>query len=107
MRCKSASAARPCILAGVRYQPEPDWILATVMFTEVVGATEKATALGDRRWRDLRDQYHALVRRQLVRFRGSEIDAAGDSFLATFDGPARGIRCACSGCGRVRFDPRS
>ena len=83
-------------LAGVRYQPEPDRILATVMFTEVVGATEKATALGDRRWRALRDQYHALVRRQLARFRGSEIDAAGDSFLATFDGPARGIRCACS-----------
>jgi class 3 adenylate cyclase len=83
-------------LSGVRHQPEPDRILATVMFTDIVGATERAATPGDRRWRDLRDQHHALVRGQLARFRGSEIDAAGDGFLATFDGPGRGIRCACA-----------
>lgn len=82
-------------LTGVRHGPEPDRVLATVMFTDIVGATERAAALGDRRWRDLLDAHHAVVRRELVRFRGREIDTAGDGFLATFDGPARAIRCAC------------
>ena len=81
-------------LTGVRHRPEPDRVLATVMFTDIVGATAKAAALGDRRWRDLLGQHHALVREQLARFRGREIDTAGDGFLAAFDGPARGVRCA-------------
>jgi class 3 adenylate cyclase len=71
-------------------------VLATVLFTDIVGATERAAALGDRRWRDLLEGHHAVVRRELGRFRGREIDTAGDGFLATFDGPARAVRCARS-----------
>jgi class 3 adenylate cyclase/pimeloyl-ACP methyl ester carboxylesterase len=74
----------------------PDRILATVLFTDIVGATGKAADLGDSRWRVLLEQHHALVRRQLARFRGTEIDTAGDGFFASFDGPARAIRCACA-----------
>ena len=81
-------------LTGVRHGPEPDRVLATVLFTDIVGSTEKAAALGDRRWRDLLEGHHDLVRRELGRFRGREIDTTGDGFLATFDGPARGVRCA-------------
>jgi class 3 adenylate cyclase len=81
-------------LTGVRRGPEPDRVLATVLFTDVVGSTEQATALGDRRWRGLLEQHHALVRKQLDRYQGREIDTAGDGFLATFAGPARAIRCA-------------
>jgi class 3 adenylate cyclase len=81
-------------LTGARHGPEPDRVLATVLFTDIVGATEKAAALGDRRWRDLLEGHHAIVRRELGRFRGREIDTAGDSFFATFDGPARAVRCA-------------
>jgi class 3 adenylate cyclase len=81
-------------LTGERHAPEPDRVLATVLFTDIVGATEKAAALGDRRWRDLITQHHALVRQQLQRFRGREVDTAGDGFLAVFDGPARAVRCA-------------
>jgi class 3 adenylate cyclase len=81
-------------LTGVRHGPDPDRVLATVLLTDIVGATEKAAALGDRRWRDLLEGHHALVRRELSRYRGREIDTAGDGFLATFDGPARGVRCA-------------
>jgi class 3 adenylate cyclase len=80
-------------LTGVREPPEPDRVLATVMFTDVVGSTEKAAALGDRPWRDLVESHHAAVREQLGRFRGQEVDTAGDGFFATFDGPARAIRC--------------
>ena len=83
-------------LTGVRHAPEPDRVLATVMFTDIVGATEHAAALGDHRWRQLLESHHALVRQELARFRGREIDTAGDGFLASFDGPARGIRCACA-----------
>lgn len=83
-------------LTGVRHVPESDRILATVLFTDIVGATEKAATLGDRRWRELITQHHALVRQQLQRFRGREIDTAGDGFLAAFDGPARAVRCACA-----------
>jgi pimeloyl-ACP methyl ester carboxylesterase len=71
-------------------------VLATVLFTDIVGSTERATELGDRRWRDLLHRHRAAVRRELTRFRGREIDTAGDGFLATFDGPARAIQCACS-----------
>jgi class 3 adenylate cyclase len=81
-------------LTGVRHGPEPDRVLATVLFTDIVGSTEKAAAIGDRRWRDLLEGHHNLVRRELGRFRGREVDTAGDGFLATFDGPARAVRCA-------------
>ena len=70
----------------------PESVLATVMFTDLVGSTERAARLGDRAWRDLLTQHHALVRRELGRFRGEERDTAGDGFFATFDGPARAIR---------------
>jgi pimeloyl-ACP methyl ester carboxylesterase len=81
-------------LTGTRPEPEPDRVLATVLFTDIVGSTERAVSLGDRRWRELLDNHHASVRRELARYRGREIGTTGDGFLATFDGPARGIRCA-------------
>ena len=83
-------------LTGVRPSPELDRVLATVLFTDIVGSTERAVKLGDRRWRELLESYHTLVRKELVRFRGREIDTVGDGFFATFDGPARAIRCACT-----------
>ena len=73
---------------------EPETILSTVLFTDIVGSTERAAELGDRRWAELVGSHHALVRQQLDRFRGRELDTAGDGFFASFDGPARGIRCA-------------
>ena len=73
---------------------EPDRVLATVLFTDIVGSTAKLSEVGDRRWRELLHEHHAIVRRQLARFRGREIGTAGDGFFATFDGPARGIRAA-------------
>ena len=81
-------------LTGVREAREPDRVLATVMFVDIVSSTEHATRLGDRQWRDVLDRYYAIARRQLARFRGREIDTAGDGLFATFDGPARAIRCA-------------
>ncbi len=75
---------------------EHDRVLATVMFTDIVGSTEKLMELGDRAWGQLLQQHHAAVRRQLVRYSGTEIDTAGDGFFASFDGPARAIRCACA-----------
>jgi class 3 adenylate cyclase len=81
-------------LTGSRGSPVVDRVLATVLFTDIVGSTEKAAALGDRRWRALLDDHHAMIRRVLARFRGREIKTTGDGFLATFDGPARGVRCA-------------
>ena len=81
-------------LTGQRETASPDRMLATVLFTDLVGSTERATRLGDRRWRDLLEQHHASVRRELSRFDGIEVDTAGDGFFATFDGPARAIRCA-------------
>jgi len=83
-------------LTGVRTGPDPDRVLATVMFTDIVGAKERTVALGDRAWRDVLEHHHAVVRDALARFRGHEVDTAGDSFFATFDGPARAIRCACA-----------
>lgn len=76
--------------------PEPDRMLATVLFTDIVGSTTKAIELGDRGWRELLERHNACVRRELLRYRGREVDSAGDGFLATFDGPARAIRCACA-----------
>jgi len=89
-------------LTGVRRAPEPDRVLATVLFTDIVGSTEKAAALGDHAWLELRETHHAVVRRELGRFRGREIDTAGDGFLATFDGPARAVRCAAAVTDAVR-----
>ena len=75
---------------------EPDRVLATVLFTDIVDASRKAAELGDRAWRELLERHHSLVRQRLVRFRGVEVDTAGDGFLASFDGPARAISCACA-----------
>jgi pimeloyl-ACP methyl ester carboxylesterase len=83
-------------LTGVRHGQEFDRVLATVLFTDIVGATERAAALGDRRWRETLESHHAAVRGQLTRFRGRELDTAGDGFLAAFDGPARAVRCAAA-----------
>ena len=82
-------------LTGVRPMPEIDRVLATVLFTDIVGSTEQAAALGDRAWRALLDTHHGIVRRELERHRGREVKTVGDGFLATFDGPARAILCAC------------
>jgi pimeloyl-ACP methyl ester carboxylesterase len=81
-------------LTGVRPVAEVDRVLATVMFVDMVGSTERAATLGDARWRDLLASFHDLVRREAARARGRVIDTAGDGVLATFDGPARAIRCA-------------
>src|SRR5438874_2736257 len=81
-------------LTGMRPIADIDRVLATVLFTDIVGSTETAARLGDRAWRVLLEQHHAMVRKELVRFRGREVNTAGDGFLATFDGPARAIRCA-------------
>jgi class 3 adenylate cyclase len=77
-------------------ESEPDRVLATILFTDIVGSTQKTAELGDARWRELLQAHHALIRRQLSRFRGRELDTAGDGFFASFDGPARAIRCACA-----------
>jgi class 3 adenylate cyclase len=81
-------------LTGTRRGPEAKRVLATVLFTDIVGSTEHAAELGDQHWRDLLQRHDALVRDALTRHRGHEVKALGDGFLATFDGPARGIRCA-------------
>jgi pimeloyl-ACP methyl ester carboxylesterase len=82
--------------AGGWEETEPDRMLATVLFTDIVGSTARAIELGDRGWRELLERHHALIRRELVRFRGAELDVAGDGFFARFDGPARAVRCACA-----------
>jgi class 3 adenylate cyclase len=83
-------------LTGAQSPADFDRSLATVLFTDIVGSTEKAGDLGDRRWRYLLEDHHARVRRALDRFHGTEVDTAGDGFFVTFDGPARAIRCACT-----------
>jgi len=80
-------------LTGARSAPEPDRVLATVMFTDIVASTERAAQLGDARWRELLSAHQAAVRGALTRFRGREVKTLGDGSLATFDGPARAIRC--------------
>jgi pimeloyl-ACP methyl ester carboxylesterase len=89
-------------VAEVREGVELDRRLATVLFTDIVGSTEKAAELGDRRWRELVADHHARIRTQLTRFRGEELDTAGDGFFASFDGPARAIRCASAVTESVR-----
>jgi class 3 adenylate cyclase len=81
-------------VTGPRPVREPDRVLATVLFTDIVGSTRRAAGLGDRRWRDVLERHNLVVRQRLERFRGREVKTIGDGFLATFDGPARGIRCA-------------
>ncbi len=83
-------------LTGSHRGQEPERALATVLFTDIVGSTEKAAELGDKRWRDLLERHDAIVRRQLQIHRGREVKTMGDGFLATFDGPARAIRCAAA-----------
>ena len=96
--------------AGAWAPPEPDRVLATVLFTDIVGSSARAAELGDARWGELIQNHHAVVRRQLVRFRGRELDTAGDGFFASFDGPARAARCACAisaGVGDLGIDVRA
>jgi class 3 adenylate cyclase len=81
-------------VAGEAIPEVPDTVLATILFTDIVRSSERAAELGDRAWRELLERHHALVRRELTRYRGEEKDTAGDGFFATFDGPARAIRCA-------------
>ncbi len=83
-------------LTGSRPAPEIDRILATVLFTDIVGSTQRAVAEGDQRWAELLDAHHEAVRSELKRYGGIEVDTAGDGFFVTFDGPARAIRCACA-----------
>jgi class 3 adenylate cyclase len=93
---KELEAFLTTIPEQARATPEPDRVLATVLFTDIVDATARAAQLGDRAWRRLLEEHHELVRSQLQQFRGREMDTAGDGFFATFDGPARAIRCACA-----------
>ena len=88
-------------ITGERRRLEPDRVVATVMFTDIVGSTQRAAEMGDARWRELRAAWHTVMRKELAAFRGREVDVAGDGLLATFDGPARAIRCACSVRDRV------
>ena len=81
-------------VTGTRHAFESDRVLATVSFTDIVDSTRHAVDLGDRKWRDLLERHHDLVRRELDRFRGREVDNAGDGFFVTFDGPARAVSCA-------------
>ena len=83
-------------LTGARHVPETDRVLATVLFTDVVGSTETAVQMGDRRWHDLLDRHDQLVKRQVERFRGRMVKHTGDGVLASFDGPGRAIQCACA-----------
>ena len=82
------------LLTGIRREPEPDRVLASVLFTDIVSSTDHAASMGDSRWRQVLDRHDAMVRRQFERFGGREVKSTGDGFLATFDGPARGVRCA-------------
>jgi class 3 adenylate cyclase/pimeloyl-ACP methyl ester carboxylesterase len=90
------------LVAGEAAPPVPESVLTTLLFTDIVGSTEQAASIGDRAWRDLLSKHHATVRRELARFRGEERDTAGDGFFATFDGPARAIRCAQAAMKAVR-----
>jgi class 3 adenylate cyclase len=81
-------------LAGLGSTPEPDRVLATIVFTDIVGSTQKAADLGDAAWRELLTRHHSVVRALIARHRGEELDTAGDGFFASFDGPGRAIACA-------------
>ncbi len=90
-------------LTGMRHTHGPERVLATVLFADIVGSTERAAALGDYSWRELLEAFYAKVREVLHQYRGREINTSGDSFLAAFDGPARAVRCA----GAIRDAVRS
>ena len=89
-------------VTGSRPRVEPDRVLSTVLFTDIVGSTQRAAELGDARWRDLLEDHHVLMRRLLAHHRGREVKTTGDGILATFDGPARGARCAWQAARDVR-----
>ena len=89
-------------LTGTRPVVEPDRVLATVLFTDIVGSTERAARIGDKAWRGLLDRHHAVVRAAIGAYRGREVDTAGDGFLAVFDGPGRAVRCAKTAVQDVR-----
>ena len=89
-------------LTGVRPTPEPDRELSTLLFTDIASSTELVTRLGDQAWQELLERHYAMVREELSRFRGHEVDTAGDGFFATFDGPARAVRCALSVVGDAK-----
>lgn len=96
--------------ASENSEAEPDRVLSTVLFTDIVGSTAKAAELGDRGWRELLERHHSLVRRELTRYRGRELDTAGDGFFASFDGPARAIQCArtiAEGVGELGLEIRA
>lgn len=97
-------------LTGARGHAETDRVLAAVLFTDIVGSTEQAVRIGDRSWHDLLDRHDKMIREELRRFRGHEIKTTGDGVLATFDGPARGMRCAqaiCAGARRLGIEVRA
>jgi len=97
-------------LTGVRPIQEPDRVLATVLFTDIVGSTEKAAELGDRRWKALLESHDGIARREIDRFRGRHVKTTGDGVLATFDGPARAVRCAQAirdGAGQLTLEIRA
>jgi class 3 adenylate cyclase len=89
-------------LTGVRRDPVSNRVLATLLFTDIVASTHRAAALGDERWRKLLEAHRTVIRREIERFRGREVTTAGDGFLATFDGPARAVRCALAARDAVR-----
>ncbi len=91
---EATMAAVSAFVERLHPREQTDRILTTVLFTDIVGSTERAAELGDRRWAELIAAHHAMARAELARYRGREIDTAGDGFLATFDGPARAVRCA-------------
>jgi class 3 adenylate cyclase len=94
VQSEEASTAVLDFVRGETFPSVPDSVLATVLFTDVVGSAERATAVGDRRWRELLEEHHRVVRRDLNRYRGIEVDTAGDGFFCRFDGPGRAIACA-------------
>jgi pimeloyl-ACP methyl ester carboxylesterase len=90
-------------LTGEKGSVASDRVLATVLFTDIVGSTQKAVTLGDSRWRDLLDKHNATVRKNILRFRGRETNSTGDGFLVTFDGPGRAVHCACAIADEIRL----
>ena len=97
-------------MTGKRHDSDPDRLLATILFTDIVGSTEIANRMGDRHWHDLLERHRSMVRARLEEFRGLEIDTAGDGFLASFDGPGRAVRCASSivqDAGQLRLELRA
>jgi class 3 adenylate cyclase len=91
---EATMAAVSAFVQRLHPREQTDRILTTMLYTDIVGSTERAAELGDRAWKELLAAHHARARAELIRYRGREIDTAGDGFLATFDGPARAVRCA-------------